>query len=444
MKDDNQSGIIYKVIHFFTHDIWRITQDEVSRSTFFFLNIVKTIYICITRFSSERISTKASALTYNTLLAIVPLLAVLFGIARGFGFSDLAESQIRLGFAGNPEAHDTIMSFVNSYLSQTQGGVFIGFGLFLLLWTVIRLVSNIEITFNRIWEVKTSRSVFRKVTDYFSMLLLLPVLVVLSGGITIFMNTIMKDTTRFVLLAPVLKFLIQAIPYVLIWIIFTGLYIFMPNTKVHFKHALISGILTGTAYQFFQYLYISGQIWVSRYNAIYGSFAALPLFLLWLQLSWTICLFGVELTYAGQNIKSFSFDKDTRNISRRYNDFITTLILSAVIKRFVEKKPPYSASEIAEKFQIPLRLTKKTLYHLKDLGMIHEKAIDYKSEPVTYMPSVDPSQTNMALLMAKLDSYGSEDFKINKEKNANKQWEALVSYKKEYYKSISNILLKDL
>lgn len=441
MKKKNR---ILKIKYFFTHEIWRITENEVSRPTYFFLNIAKTIYVCITRFSSERISNKASALTYSTLLAIVPLMAVLFGIARGFGFSNLVENQLKTSFAGHPDAHEAIMSFVNSYLSQTQGGVFIGFGLVLLLWTVLNLTSNIEITFNRLWEIKESRSLFRKVTDYFSMLLLLPVLIVVSSGITLYMNTIVKDMIDFVLLAPILQFLIQLIPYVLIWIIFTGLYIFMPNTKVQFKHAFISGLITGTAYQFFQLLYISGQIWVSRYNAIYGSFAALPLFLLWLQVSWTICLFGVELTYAGQNIKSFSFDKDTHNISRRYNDYITTLILSLIVHRFVHNEPPYSASEIAEKHQIPLRLTKQILYHLKDIGLIYEMANDRKSEQTTYSLSVDPNQLNMAMLMEKLDNFGSEDFKISKNKAFNNEWEILLRTKNEFYHELSKIRLKDL
>ena len=146
----------------------------------------------------------------------------------------------------------------------------------MLLWTVLNLVSNIEITFNRIWQVKKGRSMYRKITDYFSMFLLMPILIVVSGGLSIFVGTMLKSMADFVLLAPILKFLIRLIPFVLTWLMFTGLYIFMPNTKVKFKHALISGILAGSAYQAFQFLYISSQLWVSKYNAIYGSFSRSP------------------------------------------------------------------------------------------------------------------------------------------------------------------------
>ena len=162
---------------FITYDIWRITEDEVTRTKFSLYNIIKTIYLCINRFTKDRMANKASALTYSTLLAIVPILAILFAVARGFGFDNLMEHQFRSGFGGNIETTEAILSFVNSYLSQTKGGIFIGVGLVMLLWTVINLVSNIEITFHRIWEVKKARSMYRKITGYFSMFLLMPILI---------------------------------------------------------------------------------------------------------------------------------------------------------------------------------------------------------------------------------------------------------------------------
>ena len=426
---------------FLTYDIWRITEDEVTKTTFSLYNIIKTIYLCINRFTKDRLVNKASALTYSTLLAIVPILAIVFAIARGFGFDNLMESQI---VQGPSETTEVIFQFVNSYLSQTKNGIFIGVGLIMLLWTVLNLINNMEITFNRIWQVKKARSMYRKITDYFSMLLLIPLLLVVSGGLSIFMSTMLKNVTDFTLLAPIGKFLIRLIPFVLTWVMFTALYVFMPNTKVKLKHALISGILAGTAHQAFQFLYISSQLWVSRYNAIYGSFAALPMFLLWLQISWTICLFGAELTYAGQNIRNFSFDKDARNISRRYRDFISILIMSFVAKRFEKNEPPYTAEDISEECQIPIRLTNQTLYELQEINLLHEVVTDAKSQDIAYQPSMDISKLNVALLLDKLDTHGSEDFKIDKDKEFHGQWETLMKAREEYYKSASQVLLKDL
>ncbi len=429
---------------FLTYDIWRITEDEVTKTTFSLYNIIKTIYLCITRFTKDRLANKAAALTYSTLIAIIPILAVVFAIARGFGFDNIIEQQIQEGLSGMGEASTVILETVNTYLAQTKNGVFIGVGLILLFYSVLNLINSMEITFNRIWQVKKPRSMYRRITDYCSMLLLIPVLLVLSGGLSIFSATVLKHIDDYALLAPIGKFFIRLIPFVLTWCMFTALYIFMPNTKVKFKHALVSGILAGTAYQFFQFLYISGQLWVSRYNAIYGSFAALPLLLLWLQISWTICLFGAQLTYAGQNIRNFSFDADTRNISRRYHDFVAVLIMSLIAKRFAAGTPPYTAEELSEEGEIPIRLTRRILDELEEVGLVHEVSTDEKSESLSYQPSIDINSLNAATLLDRLDTHGSEDFKIDKEHAYSSQWQMLMKAKEEYCRHAGQVLLKDL
>ena len=427
---------------FLTYDIWRITEDEVTKTTFSVYTIIKTIYVCISRFTQDRIVNKASALTYSTLLAIVPILAILFAIARGFGLDNLLESQIISGFGGPTQATETILLFVDSYLSQAKSGVFIGVGIIMLLWSVLILINNMEVTFNRIWQVKKARTMYRKITDYFSMLLLMPLLLVVSGGLSIFMSTMLKNIEDFTLLAPIVKFLIRLIPFVLTWCMFTALYLFMPNTKVKFKHALISGILAGTAHQAFQLMYISSQVWGSRYNAIYGSFAALPLFLLWLQISWTICLFGAELTYAGQNIRSFSFDKDTRNISRRYCDFVAIMLMSLITKRFARGERPYTAEDLSEVCQIPIRLTQQMLYELQEVELLHEVVTD--EEYIAYQPSLDINQLSIAVLLDRLYTHGSEDFKVDREQEFGDEWKALLKARDEYYSSARKVLVKDL
>ncbi|MBE6286891.1 MAG: YihY/virulence factor BrkB family protein [Mediterranea massiliensis] len=435
---------IVKLWKFLTYDIWRITEDEVTRTEFSLYTIIKTVYLCITHFTKDRIINKASALTYSTLLAIVPILAILFAIARGFGFDNLMESQIVKGFGGPSETTEVIFQFVDSYLSQAKSGIFIGVGLIMLLWTVLNLINNMEMTFNRIWQVQKARSVFRMTTDYLSMLLLMPILIVISGGLSIFMSTMLKNVEEFTLLAPLGKFLIRLIPFAFTWFMFTALYIFMPNTKVKFKHALIAGILAGTAYQAFQFLYISGQLSVARYNAIYGSFAALPMFLLWVHISWTICLFGAEFTYASQNLHNFSFDKDTRNISRRYHDFVAILIMSQIAKRFANNDNPYTAHELSGECQIPISLTNKVLFELENVKLIHEVSSDEKSEEIAYQPSIDINKIDVALLLERLDTRGSEDFKIDITNAYSEQWNVLMQARQEYYNGSSKVLLKDL
>lgn len=433
---------------FLTIEIWRVTEKEVSRVQYITYNIIKIILLSIQRFIANRIINKAAALTYSTLLSIIPILAILFAITRGFGFSNIMEAQIRNTFEGQNIAAETILQLVNSYLehAQTQSGIFIGIGLIVLLWAIINLTGNIERTFNQIWQVKKRRSAFRIFTDYFSIFLILPIVVVISGGLSIFMTTVLKDLEGYLILSSFAKFLVRTVPYVFTSLMFTGLYIFMPNTKVFFRNAILPGFVSGTAFQILQYFYINSQIWISNYNAIYGSFAALPMFLLWTQISWSICLFGAELSYCSQNFQNYNFAHETRNISRRYHDFLCILIMSLICKKFANGGRPYTAESLSQQHNIPIQMTKKILYELVDIHLIYECSTDNdgKSDLPFFLPTEDTSRINVATLLHKLDTVGSENFKIDKEEQYGLQWETLEKARQEYYKNVSHILLKDL
>ena len=434
---------INQIRTFLTEDIWRVTEDEISKKRNILYNTIKIITLSIREFVQGRVINKASALTYSTLLAIIPILAILFAIARGFGLDNLLEEQLRTGLEGQALAAETILSFIDSYLSQAKNGVFIGVGIIMLFYTVLLLTHNMEQTFNSIWQVKKLRSLYRKMTDYFSMLLLLPLLILLSSGISIFMSTFMKTMEEFTLLAPVIKSLVRLTPYVLTWGMFTALYIFMPNTKVKLKYAILPGILAGSAFQAFQYLYIGSQIWVSRYNAIYGSFAAIPMFLLWTQISWSICLFGAQLCYVAQNLRNFSFSKETENISRRYHDFLCILIMSLICKRFQTEETPYTAESLSDEHKIPIRLTTTILYELQDLHLIYETPMENEDEEMGYLPAIDINRLNVGMLLNRLDEAGSEAFKIDRNRYF-ASWDTLINARMEYYESTSKVLLKDL
>lgn len=428
-------------LQFLTDGIWRVTEDEVTPLQQRLYACIKVVSLSIKQFDVDRITERASALTYSTLLSIIPILAILFAIARGFGFDSLVESQFRSGVAS--QQTELIISWINSYLEHAQSGIFIGVGLVVLLWTVLILTDTIERSFNAIWQVKRPRSVMRKITDYFSMILLLPILIVVSSGLGIFMSTYIKDMENYVVLAPIVKFLVRLIPYVLTWSMFTALFIFIPNTKVKFSHAWLPGIIAGSAFQAFQYFYINSQIWVSSYNAIYGSFAAIPMFLLWTQISWTICLLGAEMCYISQNLSSFNFGKETANISRRYHDFFCTIILSSICKRFAVGASAYTAEELSKEHKIPIRLTKKLLYELQDMKLILETSHDDKSDEIGYTPAIDINVLTVGMLLSRLDSTGSEAFKIDR-KHYSSSWDALIKAREEYLYRNNKILLKDL
>ena len=270
--------------------------------------IYHKLYLTIRFFTEKRVMTQASALTYSTLLAIVPMLAVVFAIARGFGYNKYIEMWFRELLSSQPQVADAIVSFVNSYLIHTKSGIFLGVGLIFMLYTVLMLVNNVEETFNQIWQVNNSRPILRSFANYLAMFFLFPIIIVISTGLSIFMETVADRMDDIVILEPIVHKLFSFFPFMLMSLLFIFLYVYMPNTKVRFSCAIIPGILAGIAMHLLQIAYIHSQIWVTGYNAIYGSFAALPLFMLWVQISWAICLFGAQLTYTNQNLNRIGFN----------------------------------------------------------------------------------------------------------------------------------------
>ena len=276
--------------------------------------IYRILFLTIRFFTTKRVMTQASALTYSTLLAMVPVLAVIFAIARGFGYNKYIEIWFRDALSSQPQVADTLAGFVNSYLIHTQSGIFLGVGLLFMLYTVLMLVNNIEETFNEIWQVSNARPIMRSLTNYMAMFFVVPIIIVVSMGLSIFMATIANKMSDIMLLGPAMRLLLDFSPYLLLSLLFIWLYVYMPNTDVKLKSAIVPGILSGIAMQLLQLFYIHSQIWVTGYNAIYGSFAALPLFMLWLQISWTICLFGAQLTFTNQNMNRFGINLDDINM----------------------------------------------------------------------------------------------------------------------------------
>ena len=276
--------------------------------------IYRTLVLTIRFFTAKRVMTQASALTYSTLLAIVPILAVIFAIARGFGYNKYIEIWFRDALSSQPQVADILTDFVNSYLIHTRSGIFLGVGLLFMLYTVLMLVNNVEETFNEIWQVSNARPIMRSLTNYMAMFFVFPIIIVVSMGLSIFMATIAKHTDGLLILGQAMRYLLDFSPYLLLSLLFVGLYVYMPNTDVKIKSAIVPGILSGIAMQLLQLFYIHSQIWVTGYNAIYGSFAALPLFMLWLQISWTICLFGAQLTFTNQNLDRIGINLDEINM----------------------------------------------------------------------------------------------------------------------------------
>jgi len=430
-------------LNFIRFDIWRITEHELSRKRRIFYRFIKTLVLAVRGFIDEDLNVKASALTYSILFAMIPTFAMIIAIAKGFGIEKLIRSSLEGTFFGQEDLIPQVMGFVERYLETTQGGIFIGIGLAVLFYSVMNFFMQVERAFNDIWKVKKSRSLIRQFSTYFSSILIIPILIVLSSGLSIFINTTIAQSFLYDVLSPVLRFGFKFTPYVIIWIVFTILYMTIPNTKVRFTNALIAGVVAGTAFQLFQFLYIHGQVYLSRYNVVYGSFAAIPLLLLWLQISFLIVLLGAEISYASQNIRDFEFEHDIKNMSSRYMNFLTLFVTYIVIKQFENNNPPLSSTEISENYKLPIRIVNQVLTKLVDVSVFIE-VYNKDSKVKTFQPAMDINQITINLLFDKLDAHGSELFLTNNNELLDTFWQKTLDIKQRNEENSQQILVKDI
>ena len=425
-------------------DIWSIGKGDVSKMRFLFYSILKKLLLAIEFTTTKRITSAAAALTYSTLLAIVPIFAVVFGIARGFGYNKYIEEWFRESFSSQPQVSEIIIGFVNSYLVHTKSGLFLGIGLLFMLFTVIMLISNIERTFNDIWQAKKPRSMFRTITDYTSMLLLMPVVIVITSGISIFFATIFKQIEDTMVIGSLAQFFLQLLPYVLMSGVFIALYLFMPNTKVKLSCALVPGILAGVAMQGLQLFYIHSQIWVNSYNAIYGSFAALPLFMLWIQISWLICLFGAELCYANQNMDDYAFKAKTEDLSHRYKMLLSLVLASRICRNFSEGAKPLSALKLKLATGIPIRIVNDLLYQLVQINILTEIPGGDKDGESLYQPAECITRLSVGTLIDRMEAQGKWSLTIDVKQLSSTAWKKIIAERNTYLNSQREVLLKDL
>ena len=365
------------------------------------VNILRTLW---DDFTTKRVINAASTLTYSTLLAIVPVVAVIFAIARGFGYNRYIETWFRSTLDSQPQVAEVIIGFVNSYLVHTKSGIVFGVGLMFMLWTVIMLTRNIEQVFNDIWGVYHQRSIMRTFTDYLAMFFILPILIIVISGIMLFMTSISSVVNETYMIGPFLKFLIDALPSVMLAGIISILYVFMPNTHVRWRNVILPAIFAALLMQMLQQFYIHSQLWVSSYNAIYGSFAALPLFMLWLQFSWTIILVGTELTYTKQNLEYFSHGISKTELSHRHRLMLCCMIAGRICKRFKEGGRPYNLMELKQMTSLPTRIITDLIYDMQNAGILVELNPDGKDNESEWIPSESVENITVGFLISHLES----------------------------------------
>jgi membrane protein len=427
--------------------IWRTPLSELSRGKTFIFKQLRIIVLAARGFYNDKVQLRASALTFYSLLSIVPIAAIVFAIAKGFDVDNNIKIIIHEKFVSQQKNFDWLLAEAESAIAKTSGGYMAGIGIIILFWSVMSLLTNIESSFNHIWQIRTSRPWHRKITDYLTIMLIAPVFIILSISITLFITINLPD---YMVNAPILdffkpliSFLVKFAPYLLSWVGLTVLFIVMPNAKVKFVPALISGIIAGTLLQIIQWLYIDLQFGISKLGAIYGSFVAVPLFIIWLQSSWIMVLLGAEISFANQNLSRYEMESEALNISNYQKRALIVMILHMIIRNFSLGEKPISASYIAANLKIPVRLARDIL---QDLSSVNIVSIIHENEEKErlYQPAIDINRLTVSFVFSRLDKKGVEQIMVIRNKDYEKIISMLEKFDRLIAKSDSNILIKDL
>ena len=432
---------IQSVRTFIEEDIWRIRKDNTSLRKFWVIRTFRIFVLAVKRFLVDNCAVKASALTYYSLLSVVPVVALAFAIAKGFGYRETLEEQLSHRLAGHEEVMHWIQEFALSYLDNTKGGLIAGVGVVVLFYSVIKILGDIESSFNDIWGIKTSRSMVRKFSDYISFVLVATILMMVSSSLMVFITSSIEVFDLGKIATPIITW---ASPYILIWAVFTLMFMLMPNTKVNFYSALFGGIVAGSLFLGLQFAYITFQVGMSKYNAIYGSFAALPLFLIWMNSSWLIVLLGAEVSYAHQNEKSYEFDTDTVKISDDYRRLVSLLVVKFVVDSFKNELPAPTMSSLSVNLKLPIRLVSELIRKLEAAGILVEINYQDSDKSSAYVPAFDTEKMTVTNVINKLEKYGTSDFHFEETDDYKKLRLILDEFNRNQLNTPANKLLWDL
>lgn len=447
-KKESIAKRVKELQYFLYNGLWSIRIDQLAaKNSRRLYRVLRVMMLSYRGFTENHVMLRASALTFYSLMSVVPILAMGFGIAKGFGYDKILEQELMESLQGHEEIATKLIDFSNSLLARTGGGLIAGIGIAVLFWSIINVFSNIERSFNAIWQIDKARPFTRKFTDYLSMMLIAPVLVIASSSATVYISTQLGTYAQQVELlgyiSPFLIFLLQLIPYVLVWVLFTIVYIVMPNTTVNVKSGIIAGIVAGSIFVVTQWAYIHFQVGVSKYNAIYGSFAALPLFLIWLQTSWLIVLFGAEISFAIQNVHLYEFENEAVNINPRARRALSLLVMHRIVIQFKNGEQPLTATDLSLELGMPIRLVRQLLHGLIATKLLIET---YTDDPKVkaYVPAIWIEKISVNYVTSALDRLGVD----TKLEETNPTLERLLKIQ-ENFENLSgnhedNVLLKDI
>ena len=395
---------------FVQYDLWRHphvkTQDPKKRLWY---RVLQTVILVARGFKNQALVVRANSLSFALLFAFIPMLAMIYAVARGFGFEEMVSQQLAGSFLAEANVAPVLLEWVERYLETARGGLFVGIGLVVLIWAVYAFFNMLENSFNSIWNVKKTRSFARRMTNYVMTLLLVPILVVVTSGISIFLNSTEILVSVLSAIEPLRKFMLRFIPFVATSAVFTWIFMAIPSTQVKFSSAIIPGVLMGFLYQVVQALSMFLVVLFTRMSIVYGAFSAIPLVLIWLHITCWLLLIGAELAFAIQNNELFAYERDLETISRRYKDYVMLYLLSVIIRRFEQGEQPETAHEMATANQLPIRLVQQLLSRLEETNIVRRVLSEQEEDPA-FVPAMDIHQITVEKVLGRVAAQGTEAF----------------------------------
>jgi len=372
---------------FLLRGLWELDPVELRAGKRLFLKSLQFVLAVAREFFADNCLLHASALAFTSILSFVPFLAVMFALLKGFG----AEIELEILFLnhlalGSEEAVDAIFT----YISNTNMAKLGTFGVMFLLVTVLTLLSSIEKSFNHIWRVNETRSMARLFSDYLSITIFGPVLILVAISMTTTLKSqgLVQHLISIEIIGAIILYFFKIFPYLAMWAVFTGLYLFMPNTRVSFRAALLGGAFGGILWQLLQWAYVTFQIGVTRNNAIYGTMAALPVFMLWIYISWVIVLLGLEVTFAIQNFRTIRQEFCGDKLSADGRESAALAILLTATATFIQGEQPLTVEGFSLRLNLSHRFTQQSLSFLTHCGFLSEVA-QGKDALNAYQPAMD-------------------------------------------------------
>lgn len=355
---------------------WRVALVQPSR----------IIYVMFEEIMSGQLTLRAMSLVFTTLLALVPLLAVSFSVLKALGVHNQMEPLLLQFLAPLGDKGVEINNKIIDFVENVKAGVLGSLGLLFLFYTVYSLINKVETAFNYIWQLNRKRTLLRRFSDYLSVLFVGPVLVFSALGISaaIAGTSIMQQLIMIEPFGILFNILTRLTPYLLIIAAFTFLYMFIPNTRVKFRAALIGGMVSGIIWQTCSWFFAGFIMSSSNYTAIYSGFAILIFFMLWIYLNWLILLLGASLTYYIQHPENRVPARYQLSLSIAEKEKLSLSLLFLIGKRLYGRQPPASIYDFSRYLQIPLRVAEVLLESLVKSGLLTETAAD----PPAYVAAV--------------------------------------------------------